>query len=325
MLGRDRLLKFMESKQLRSYRSGGAYILLRSDVEALVLSGNASVKGLNAVVDLVAKMRKTEEQPVKGPAKVSVQVKLPPQDLLFWALPTGKDKRWVVPENDKALEWATRMVREKAIMATGLDSSSSLFRGEDRFLLGILWDKMTSSLRKIGIIALAGIAWLGFGYVIDRRIPEGIGFIFTVLGLAAIVYAGVRHGYAAYRWWNLHESIEDNRSMAGREWCRSALIGEIEKAIKFRESLKTTEQRGGHPDQELLDAKDYEKLSAEKGIPVEDIVRLSKSLQREFGQRTAQEISEDFNLTIHAAGVYKDLADAGLTLETNAVVKTITE
>jgi hypothetical protein len=75
----------------------------------------------------------------------------------------------------------------------------------------------------------------------------------------------------------------------------------------------------------LLDAKDYEKLSAEKGIPVEDIVRLSKSLQREFGQRTAQEISEDFNLTIHAAGVYKDLADAGLTLETNAVVKTITE
>ena len=237
-----------------------------------------------------------------------------PTSKVFWALPTGKDVQWLVPEADDTLEWARGLEKENPIVVAGKDATTSGDRS-----LGAIRDKMFSSLKWVGKFALAGMVWVGFGFVIDRRIPEGIGFIFTLLGLAAVGYAVARHGYAALRWKQMHDNAQ-NIFCRIRDWQWSALIRELDAAIQYRASLAMS-QMGNTPERELLDAKDYEKLSAEKGIPMDDIVRLSKTLKREFGNRSVTEIAKDFNLSIHAAGVYRDLAGASMALETNAVVK----
>ena len=234
-----------------------------------------------------------------------------PQDPVVWLLPDSHGRRAVpVPENPDAYEWATDFAdhAQVVVQVSGPDlQDSKTFEP----LLDSLGNRCKDSLKKAGVMALLGLAWIGFGFVVDRRIPEGVGFVLTGLGLVAIIYGTIRHGYSAWSWLSIKEDASDG--MRYRHPVPSTLLDAIASAIEYRENHPNAV--GDDPNLSLLDAKAYEELMRNRNIPLSEIVRLAKTLEREMGGMNVREVADRFGMTLPAAAVYKDLAGCSIALQ----------
>ena len=255
-----------------------------------------------------------------------------PQDSVVWLLPDGEDRRpYALPEKAEVNQWAMDFASNEAtlVKTTALTVESKSTRIFDP-LIKVMANNCVSSIKKVGRTLLLGLAWIGFGYLIDRRLPEGMGYILTALGLVVIAYGAVRHGYAAWYWKHLGRKAcyGMGNFLSTNSVCPpwgvshakqnglvfdSTLLDALAEAIKYRAT--TPVEKMDDPNKGLLDAKSYEELSTKKKIPMEDIVRLGKTLDRETKGMSTREISDQFGVTLAAAAVYKDLADASLSLQ----------
>lgn len=310
------LKELMDHGDLRGFRSSGQILFRSEDVLALRDATGTEYAGATSAPIYGAAAHVPYGNYVP-PTVVPVPEKCLPQDPVIWVLPASGDSSLrpiALPEKDDLLEWGNDLANGRTVIVHSEQGTPSK---SFEPMIQSLSDKKLSALKQLGYRALIGLGWVGFGWLVDRRIPEGVGIAITLVGAVVILYNMAKAGYTAYVWSELSDRSQ-NALEGDPDRQFNLLLEKIREGIKYREGNAAYSE---HPSEALMDSKAYEDLSARYNIPLKDIVRLARTLSRETNGMTLAEIAQEFSVTLSAAGVYRDLAAAQISLEAALATK----
>jgi len=248
----------------------------------------------------------------------------------LWALPSSGGGVWPVWEDArldaiaKGLEAAPPLI-QTADAANSEHVIASSSESTDRALRDKVQNAAYAFIQRLvicGALFIAGFAaW---------KLPGALKFLDTIFiggSIGYFLYVIGRYGFGALRWhnWRVDASQAFNRGRLES----SKLCERFAQALKLRATL-SEEERGRHPDDELLDTNAYRKLIQEGETTPEELSRLGRAIDEQLGlrdparkDRKLSEVAAELGIDVGTALFYADVANAASEIRIEYHVKEV--